>query len=105
VESTCAYYRLPQVAAARQFAVDPELQRTGIGILLLKRAEAWAAEQGYRELGIDTAAPAVHLLEYYQKLGFEPVGRVQWEGKTYVSVVLGKLVNAVSNGVEQEQPS
>lgn len=91
-ESTCQLYRRPEVAAAHQFAVEPEMQKSGIGALLLKYAETWAAEQGSKVLGIDTAEPAAHLVEYYQRRGFEPVGRVQWPGKTYESIVLSKAL-------------
>jgi GNAT superfamily N-acetyltransferase len=96
-DSPCEYYRTPAVAAAHQLAVEPEIQGSGLGALLLKRAEDWARDKGYRELAIDTAAPAAHLIDYYKRRGFQPVGRVQWRGKTYESVVLSKALNEVDD--------
>ncbi|MCE9620046.1 MAG: GNAT family N-acetyltransferase [Planctomycetes bacterium] len=89
-----AYYATPGVAAAHQFAVDPALQGEGIGRLLLQRAEQWAVQHGYRELAIDTAEQATHLIELYTRLGYRHVGHVQWSGKVYRSVILSKALNA-----------
>jgi GNAT superfamily N-acetyltransferase len=91
-ESVCHYYRRPDVAAVHQLAVAPELQGTGIGARLLDAAECWGRHADYRELAIDTAEPAVHLLEYYRRRGFEAVDRVRWPGKTYESIVLRKMI-------------
>lgn len=86
----CEYFTRPGVAAVHQYAVDPDLQGRGIGRALLAEAEAWAAAQGHRELAMDTAEQAGHLLALYQGLGYEPVGWVQWPGKVYRSRVLSK---------------
>ena len=55
IENTCEYFTRPGVAAAHQFAVDPEHQGSGIGRMLLQRAEQWAQESGFVELAMDTA--------------------------------------------------
>jgi GNAT superfamily N-acetyltransferase len=89
-ESACAYFTRPGVAAAHQFAVDPEHQGRGIGRMLLGRAEEWARETGFGELAMDTAEQATHLIELYERLGYAVVGSVRWPGKVYGSVVLAK---------------
>jgi GNAT superfamily N-acetyltransferase len=90
VQNHCAYFTRPGVACAHQFAVDPRHQGSGIGRLLLERAEQWARESGFLELALDTAEPAHHLVDLYQRLGYRQVGFVHWPGKVYRSVVLSK---------------
>ena len=90
VESQCDYFRRPNVAVANQLAVDPDHQGTGVGRLLLQRAELWAAESGFQELAMDTAEQATHLIRLYSRLGYQHVSHVQWPGKVYRSVVLSK---------------
>lgn len=90
--SDCAYFRRDGVAAAHQFAVDPARQGLGIGRALLAAAEAWAGAQRHRELAMDTAEQATHLIALYTGLGYRPVGNVQWPGKVYRSVVLSKVL-------------
>jgi len=93
-ESACEYFTRPGVAAAHQFAVDPEHQGAGIGRMLLQRAEQWAKESGFAELAMDTAEQAIHLIDLYRRLGYGQVGSVQWPGKVYRSVVLSKQLAA-----------
>jgi len=89
-KNECEYFTRPGVAAAHQFAVEPERQSLGIGRMLLAKAESWALENGFRELAMDTAEQATHLIELYARLGYRHVGWVQWSGKVYRSVVLSK---------------
>lgn len=86
----CEYFTRPGVAAVHQFAVDPTTQGKGIGRALLQACETWASEQGFRELAMDTAEQAQHLIKLYTGLGYAQVGYVQWTGKVYRSVVLSK---------------
>ena len=86
----CAYFTRPGVAAVHQFAVEPSAQGQGIGKALLATCEAWAREQGFQELAMDTAEQATHLITLYTGLGYQTVARVQWPGKVYESVVLSK---------------
>ena len=88
--SECEYFTRPGVAAAHQFAVDPDHQGSGIGRVLLQRAEQWAMESGFSELAMDTAEQATHLIDLYTRRGYRRVGWVQWSGKAYRSVVLSK---------------
>jgi GNAT superfamily N-acetyltransferase len=88
----CAYFTKPAVAAVHQFAVEPILQGKGIGRALLDACEHWAAQRGFRELALDTAEQAQHLISLYARLGYAHVGFVQWPGKVYRSVVLSKVI-------------
>jgi GNAT superfamily N-acetyltransferase len=87
---SCPYYGLPHVASAHQLAVAPAHQGKGIGSMLLGAAEAWARENGFAELALDTAEPATHLVALYGRHGFKHVAYAQWEGKRYRSVVMAK---------------
>ncbi len=91
-ENDCEYFTRPGVAAVHQFAVDPGVQGRGLGRALLQACENWARERGFRELALDTAEQAEHLIRLYTGLGYKQVGFVQWPGKVYRSVVLSKAL-------------
>ena len=93
-QNDCEYFTRFGVAAAHQFAVDPQHQGAGIGRMLLERAEQWAKVAGFDELAMDTAEQATHLIELYERLGYRPVGWVHWPGKVYRSVVMSKRLAA-----------
>lgn len=80
----------PGVVALGQFAVEPGLQRRGIGRALMEEAERRARAAGASTLVGDTAEGAAHLIGFYEGLGFSVVDRVHWGGKTYDSVILAK---------------
>ena len=86
----CPWYREPYVASAHQFAVEPKLQGNGTGSALMSWAEAWGHDHGYRELAVDTAEPAQHLVAFYTRRGYRFIEFVQWPGKRYRSVILSK---------------
>jgi GNAT superfamily N-acetyltransferase len=88
----CEWYGRPGVWIIGRFAVDPALQRKGIGGRMLTFAEQRARSQGALETAVDTAEGAEHLIELYTKRGYRRVGHVQWEGKSYRSVVLSKTL-------------
>ncbi|MCC7138660.1 MAG: GNAT family N-acetyltransferase [Planctomycetes bacterium] len=75
-----------------QFAVDPAVQRRGVGAALLAEAERVARAAGAVEVLGDTAETATHLVEYYRRRGWYVVGSVHWPGKTYRSVLLAKAL-------------
>jgi len=83
-------YNRVDVAHFGQFAVEPDLQREGIGDRLLSHVENRARTAGMRELALDTAAGATDLIGYYTRRGYRRVDKVRWDGKTYESVVLSK---------------
>ncbi len=89
-ESAPAWYSRNDVCYFGQFAVDPSLQRLGIGSLLLAKAEERAIDDAKREFACDTAGAAAHLIAVYARRGFRIVGTHQWAHGTYGSVVLSK---------------
>ena len=88
----CEYFTRNGVAAVHQFGVEPGVQGQGVGRALLAACESWARERGFRELAMDTAEEAGHLISLYGRLGYAHVGHVQWQGKVYRSVVLSKAL-------------
>lgn len=82
-------------------AVDPALQRSGWGSLLLDRLENEAARRGLGRVGLDTAKPATELIAWYERRGYRVVGNVHWEGKTYDSVVMHKTLAGANPSDEQ----
>ncbi|MDP4199038.1 MAG: GNAT family N-acetyltransferase [Bacteroidota bacterium] len=87
-ESRCEYYR--QAWCFGQFAVKPDLQRTGIGSHLLNLVEERARMKGASYIALDTAETAYHLIEYYEKRGYSFVQHQQWDRVNYRSVVMSK---------------
>lgn len=87
------WFRDADTAHLHQFAVDPRVQRQGLGQRLVLACETWARERGYRLLALDTAIPAAHLRALYRRLGYADVGTMQWEGRTYRSVIMRKALD------------
>jgi len=52
-------------------AVSPSAQGMGVGLLLMKSAEIWARDQGYRLLHLEVFANNKKAHAFYQKLGFK----------------------------------
>jgi GNAT superfamily N-acetyltransferase len=89
-DGRCEAYRDPGRWHFGQFAVEPDLQGSGLGSQLLAVIELAAAERGANEIALDTAEGATHLIDYYAHRGYEPIGTVDWESTNYVSVVMSK---------------
>lgn len=93
----CSWYDRPEVASLAQFAVDPALQARGIGLDLLESVEALAVASGAREIALDTAEPATHLVGWYGRLGYRFVEHAQWSHTNYRSVILSKALGCEAN--------
>lgn len=85
-----ALYTTPGTAILSQLGVHPDCRGLGLGEQLMDAAETWAAGQGYTQIALDTAEPATALRRRYERRGYVAVGRVQWQGKTYASVLMCK---------------
>ena len=85
-----AWYDLPDVASFHQFAVDPSCQRMGLGSALLDKVEQRARETGAREIALDTAEGAHHLIALYERRGYRYIEHVQWDVTNYRSVIMSK---------------
>ncbi|HMS56196.1 MAG TPA: GNAT family N-acetyltransferase [Fimbriimonadaceae bacterium] len=87
------YYRRAEVAHFGQFGVDPLFRGLGIGTKLLNHVEALAKESGFRELALDTAESAKHLISLYERLGYKIVDNHDWRpGTNYLSVIMTKAI-------------
>ncbi|CAM3525634.1 Acetyltransferase [Bordetella sputigena] len=84
----------PDVAGVAQLAVDPDLQKRGLGARLMALVEARAVACGASEIALDTAEPAAHLRRWYTSRGYRFIEYVQWKHANYRSVVLSKALNA-----------
>lgn len=98
------FYERSDVGYFAQFAVEPSLQRSGIGSLLLTVAEMRALAEGKTEFACDTAEPAQHLIAYYLRNGFRIVGRHQWPHAVYASAIVSKRLGiAIRRGVKADR--
>lgn len=88
----CPTFERTDVAAMGQFAVDPKQQGRGVGKRLLREVEQRAIAVAAKELALDTAEGAHHLIAWYEREGFNFVEHAQWKGKTYRSVVMSKAL-------------
>jgi GNAT superfamily N-acetyltransferase len=84
------WYQRADCAHFHQLAVAPEAQGQRLGDRLVECCENWARERGFAFMACDTALPATHLRARYRRLGYREDHEVQWEGKTYRSVILVK---------------
>ena len=91
-EATFAEGPVVIAGEAGQFAVEPGQQRNGLGGTLIQFAENRARELGAKELALDTAVPATHLIQYYERRGYRHVGFAQWKTTNYQSVILSKTL-------------
>ena len=90
------WYRSPGTWHLGQFAVEPELQKAGVGRALMDAAEALAFREGVNELSLDTAEGAQHLIDYYQRRGYRIVGPIDHRPETnYMSVIMSKRIRPI----------
>jgi GNAT superfamily N-acetyltransferase len=95
-QSDCAWYLRPGVFSFGQFAVSPDLQRRGIGLRMLQFIEQQARDRGATELALDTAEGAIHLCQWYERLGFRFIEHVTWPVTNYRSVILSKQLTGTA---------
>jgi GNAT superfamily N-acetyltransferase len=101
--SDSQHYRDVRAGTLRQLAVEPRFHGQGIGNALLRLAENWALDRGYPWLALDTPEPADHLIDYYQRQGFNIKETLQFAGRSYRSVVFSKSVAERKTG-DQHTP-
>jgi GNAT superfamily N-acetyltransferase len=84
------YYKKSEVGHFGQFAVLPEMQKLGIGGMLVELIESVALSDKKEEIACDTAEGATNLIEYYTRRGYQAVGYQQWGHACYRSIMLSK---------------
>jgi len=85
-------YQSADIAFFGQFGVEPDLQRRGIGLKLLRKIECDAKAAGCTTLALDTAEGAAHLIAWYERYGFRHFGHTQWRETNYRSVIMTKPI-------------
>ena len=80
------------VAFLGQFAVEPSRQGAEIGARLMAAVEDIAPAADARKLALDTAEPALLLIELYSRRGYRFIEYAQWRGKRYRSVIMSKTL-------------
>lgn len=63
------------VAYLEGWYVDADVRRQGVGAALVRAAEAWAREQGYREFASDAELENVAAQHAHRSVGFREVER------------------------------
>ncbi|RPI12494.1 MAG: GNAT family N-acetyltransferase [Ignavibacteriae bacterium] len=86
------YYLRDDVIVFGKFAVEPEYQNKGIGEMMMNYIEDYVKSKGIKELALDTAEQAQHLIDYYSKRGYKFVGYHKWSVVNYRSVIMSKQV-------------
>jgi predicted N-acetyltransferase YhbS len=89
-KNTPEIYQRDDLVVFGKFAVEPEYQCKGIGGMLMDFIEKYVKEKGIKELALDTAEQAQHLIDYYSKRGFKQVDYYKWRTTNYRSVVMTK---------------
>ena len=84
------WYDRPDVVSFRQFAVRPDLQRSGLGSFMMDLVEERARASGASEIALDTSERAEHLIRYYTRRGYRFIEYTQWNDTNYRSVILSK---------------
>ena len=92
-ETACDWYQRADVRSFHQLAVEPALQRAGLGARLVAHVESRATALGAQELALDTSEHATWLIAWYERLGYRQVDRADWRPQVnYRSVVLSKTL-------------
>jgi len=92
IRSLSKHAREPGMGWLCQVAVGPELRGRSVARTLFDVVCEWAITHGITTVGLDTAAPAEHLVTMYTRWGFAHVDDVHFPGKNYDSVVMTRGV-------------
>lgn len=96
-DSSSSWYRRSDVAHFGQFAVDPTVQKQGIGSRLLTLIEEEAQAHGATELAFDTSENATQLIDFYRKRGYRFIEEIDHRPfVNYKSVIMSKSLIAES---------
>ncbi len=73
-----------------KFAVEPSLQKLGLGEKLMDFVECYAVKNGKKRVVLDTSEKALHLIEYYTRRRYKFIENWQWPDVNYRSVIMSK---------------
>lgn len=83
-------YQDPDSVLIGKFAVEPELQKLGLGSKLMDFVESLAAKRNKKRVVLDTSEKALHLIDYYNNRRYKYIHHWQWPDVNYKSVILAK---------------
>lgn len=84
----------------RMLAVEPSMQRSGIGKLLITHCIQAAKEKGYSHVGLHTADFMNSAISLYKKIGFERVRELDFEPANDGVMVKGFKISTAKTGNE-----
>ena len=84
----------PRIASIHQLAVAPAYRGRGLGSRLLAHAEGWLRNLGFAEVALEAPESAPQVVAFHVRRGYRSVAAVQWNGKTYRSVIISKELQA-----------
>lgn len=88
--ATCRLYEIDENSVMiGRVVVLPEYRNQGLGSLVIKEAESWIQEQGYRRIVLESRDVAVG---FYEKLGYTVNFDKLIKGKTFTCVSMEKLL-------------
>ena len=67
----------PEEGPIRGMAVLPSSLGSGLAAQLLTRAEAHLQSLGCKRMSLDTTAPLARAIQFYERAGFVPSGKIQ----------------------------
>lgn len=86
--ATCRFYEIQEgIVSVGRVVVLPEYRRRGLGEQVVREAELWAYELGYRNVEIDSR---VEVVGFYQKLGYEQISNEEILSGVFKCVKMGK---------------
>jgi putative acetyltransferase len=80
IVGTAAYQptsRAPQAVEIRKMYLLPEVRGQGLGSFLLQALEQTIAQQGYREIWVETASVLKEAVLLYERRGYQPATGVE----------------------------
>ncbi len=90
IAHACKEFDYKDTAWIGQMGILPEWQKKRLGTKLFKHIEQTAVENNVKYIGLDTSDKAVHLIDWYKKLGYKFDRHIDWKMTNYISVVLIK---------------
>ena len=83
----------PDRVKLSRLGVHDDLKGRGLGSRLVRFAEKWAREQGYRSIWLTTPEDHPYLPGFYRDRGYERTGEYPLEYRDYDEIVMEKRVD------------
>lgn len=88
--ATCRFYEIDaNTATIGRVVVLPEFRGKKLGAKVVREAETWIAECGYKEIIVDSRTEAVG---FYEKLGYKQAGKQAIQSGVFQCVRMKKIL-------------